>query len=607
VTGGGAAETSPLGRAGEILLLAASIGLATGIVHAAIVVAQRLVFHEFSWLSRDVLWMSPVAHVLLLVAVAVPLAVVALLTPHAAPPRIATFAFLALGAFSLLLTVPRIYPIALLLIAIGVAVRLSGSVRRLAHERRRRVGALAMGMAAFVLLEAGVATARHVHRDGEPGTAAPADAPNVLLIILDTVRAASTSLNGYTRQTTPELDRLAAEGVVFDWAFAPASWTLPSHASIFTGEYAEVLSTDWRRPLDGAYRTLAEVLRDRGYRTAGFVANLPYTSDESGLARGFDHYEDHRVTLRQTLLSMPLTQTRIARALFQGRSLGELARAVGRFDLRPYAIYVSDRKDAPQVFDRYLAWQHGSARPWFAFLNLYDAHEPYAPPDSLARRFAAEPTPRDRYDAAIAYLDSEIGRVLRVLATQGTLDRTIVIVTSDHGELFGEHGLYAHGVSLYLDEIHVPLLIRYPARVHGGRRVTQAVTLRDLAATILDLAALSPSALPGASLAPLWAVTTPPANASPAIAFLSRGENTPPGEPVSRGPLRSLLSEAHQYIRDAAGAEELYAYPIDPHEESNLVNMEGGGNIAGQYRALLERAMGKPADARPGRSSARQP
>ena len=126
---------------------------------------------------------------------------------------------------------------------------------------------------------------------------APADARNVLLIVWDTVRAGNLSLHGYGRRTSPNLERLAGRGVRFDQAFATAPWTLPSHSSLFTGRWPHELTADWRSPLDETYPTLAEYLAAHGYDTAGFVANLDYCSRETGLSRGFAHYEDYPIEL----------------------------------------------------------------------------------------------------------------------------------------------------------------------------------------------------------------------------------------------------------------------------------------------------------------------
>jgi len=334
--------------------------------------------------------------------------------------------------------------------------------------------------------------------------AAPADAPNVLLIILDTVRGANLSLYGYPRPTTPALERWGAAGVTFDRALATAPWTLPSHGTLFTGRLGSELGGDWLRPVRIGQASLAQLFYRRGYATAGFVGNLVYASYESGLTPGFIRYEDYPISWHQVLLHSPLVQTGLARALGQSRGLRDAWRALRRLDLQIKRRPASEYKAAGGITDAFLAWQRETAgRPFFAFLNYFDAHDPHRAPADLLARFAGTGTAEDRYDAAIAYLDRELDRLFAELARRGVLDRTIVVVTSDHGEQFGEHGLRGHANSLYLPVLEVPLMLRYPARVPAGRRVTQAVSLRDLPATILDLAGAGGVAplLPGTSLA----------------------------------------------------------------------------------------------------------
>ncbi len=196
-----------------------------------------------------------------------------------------------------------------------------------------------------------------------------------MLIVLDTVRAASTSLHGYELPTTPALERLAREGVMFPRAIAPAPWTLPSHASMFTGRWPHTLSTGPWSPLDATYPTLAEYLRDRGYETAGFVANREYCGHEFGLSRGFVHYEDYRSTPGQAALYTSPGHTAMQKL--------PLVQALQTYDNL-------GRKSAEQLTADFLRWQGRRAgdAPFFAFLNYWDAHDPYTPPRSYARRFA---------------------------------------------------------------------------------------------------------------------------------------------------------------------------------------------------------------------------
>ena len=253
-------------------------------------------------------------------------------------------------------------------------------------------------------------------------------APNVLLVVLDTVRADHLSLYGYGRETSPNLSRLARRGVTFEQARSTAPWTLPSHASMMTGRWPHELSTGINGPLDETHRTLAESLAAQGYATAGFVANATYCGIETGLGRGFAHFEDHELSLADVLWTSALGQRVILQATFPPER-----RARGN----PNDYH---RKDAASIRRDMLAWvlRQGD-RPFFAFLNLYDAHDPYIPPADFQRRFSSgagsaadmailerwfisdkkKLTSReiqfvlDAYDDGIAYLDEQLGLPLR--------------------------------------------------------------------------------------------------------------------------------------------------------------------------------------------------
>ncbi|MGH7657200.1 MAG: sulfatase, partial [Gemmatimonadales bacterium] len=348
---------------------------------------------------------------------------------------------------------------------------------------------------------------------------ASAGAPNILLIILDTVRASSLSLYGYDQPTTPGLDQRAKRGAVFDRALSTTSWTLPSHASMFTGRYPYNFPASWEIPLGSEFPTLAEVLQEHGYATGGFVANLLYTQRESGLARGFIHYEDFRVSREQLKESTALGQR-----IYEWQGGWVSAK-------RAY-----DRKPGEEVSSSFLRWVDQTRdAPFFAFLNYYDAHVPYRAPQPWRDRFKTGRRDRDRYDASIAFLDQEIDGLLEELQARGHLENTIVVLTSDHGELFGEHGLEGHGNGLYDPTLHVPLVIWYPPVVQTGRRIERPVTLRDLPATLLDLAGIANHPLGGTSLRPLFRGDTATSGFSPLLAHLRKGIKTPPDQPVSKG------------------------------------------------------------------------
>lgn len=583
-------RSAPGGTRLQILSRIATVAFGTAIVTGSLQVAvgalRHAIGHDFIWLSREYVWMVPAGYAVLFLVVALLLSIIASFWTGAGDVRVPGFVFGTLGALGLTLLVPGLHHLAALAVALGTGTRVAAW---LATHTPARLAALRRLSFVLVVVLAGAAVVRaglrRLSHDSAVAALPPAaaDAPNVLVIILDTVRAASMSFMGYDRTTTPHLARLGAEGAVFEEAFSTAPWTLPSHAGMFTGLYPSQTSTDWREPLEDGPPTLAEALAANGYRTGAFVANHFYTSYESGIGRGFQRLEDYRLTMRQMLLSTTLTQTNLFFQLLHNDGLLNRLLALARMDLRLQTMWTSDRKLAPHVTSEFIAWQARGdrERPFFAFLNLYDAHLPYDPPAPWRTKFGAEPGELDLYDGAIAYIDDTLGHLFEELRSRGLLDRTLIVVTSDHGELFGEHGLHGHGNSLYLPELHVPLVLRYPARVRAGVRVTAPVTLRDLMATVLDVTGASTSS-PGVSWLPLTG-GAPRAKGSPVISEVRAGVNTDPAYPVSRGPMQSAITDSTHYIRNGDGVEELYAWRADRPEANDLVKT---GNAAARLPAL---------------------
>jgi arylsulfatase A-like enzyme len=252
-------------------------------------------------------------------------------------------------------------------------------------------------------------------------------------------------------------------------------------------------------------------------------------------------------------------------------------------------------KPAPLVTDGFLRWQRSiGARPFFAFLNYFDAHAPYRPPPSARFMYSAEPTGLDRYDAAITFLDAEIGRLADSLRERAVLDNTVVVIVSDHGEQFGEHGLGGHANSLYHVSLDVPLVLRFPPRVPAGTQVRGLASLRDLAATIVDLAGLADEArLPGRSLARLW--TQPGAPQEQVIAFeLARGLNVNPAFPNANGPMAAVYVDGLKYIRDGEGREALFDIAGDSAEERDLAGAPEREADLRRARAALDSALAAP-------------
>jgi arylsulfatase A-like enzyme len=617
------------GRLGPLalVLMAVWLGLVTGLLELGLWLARGhlsgAVTLESLRTNRHVLWMTPVADALILGACGLGLGLGARLWPRRVP-RPAAYLLGFLAPLTLLLAVPGLYAVAGVLFAGGFSARVVPWIEAHARGVRRLVVRSLPVLAGAVVLLTGLEAGRVIQAERRALAGLPAAAPgtpNVLLIVLDTVRADHLSVSGYGRATSPNLERLARAGVRFERARATAPWTLPSHASLFTGRWPHELSTTAVRPLDATYPTLAEFLGAHGYATAGFVANTFYCNAWYGLDRGFARYEDF-------YQNTAVTPGEVLRSSALGRRLARLAGAAA--DVRPGAQ--RDRKTAAMINRDALDWIAGQAgRPFFVFLNYYDAHGPYQPPEGYRRPFGGTRTPseseailrqfhrlgrrkdspggedprrveeliraatevrRDAYDDCIAYLDDQLGRLFAELDRRGLLAKTLVIVTADHGEHLGDHHLFGHGHSLYRPLLDVPLLIHAPARVPSGRSIRAPVSLRDLPATVADLVGLAAvSPFPGRSLARRWA-PAPASGHQPADPLLSEVEHQKkfapsPLIPASHGPLQALVDADRIYIRNPDGREELYDLEHDPAEAHDLAGSPDARPVLEQFRASL--------------------
>jgi hypothetical protein len=287
------------------------------------------------------------------------------------PYRAAAGVFAGMGTLLVLLLFPRLHWLASVIVAVGLGLQVARFLapRQPAASRlvRRSLPWLAVSVALLAVLTVSWRTVRerllgHARPPAERG------APNVLLLILDTVRAADMSLYGYARRTTPELERFAERATVFDRAFAPSSWTLQSHASMFTGRDAFELRVSWDRGLGPEWPTLAEVLRARGYATAAFVANEVFTGWESGLGRGFERLDDYSVSL------WTAASATSAGNAFYPRLRRHLVRVVRHLPLLGQVRLPKPKqhRSADQINAAFLAWLDQSRpAPFFAFLNSW--------------------------------------------------------------------------------------------------------------------------------------------------------------------------------------------------------------------------------------------
>jgi arylsulfatase A-like enzyme len=538
------------------------------------------------------------------------------LRPGVVSTRAAASLFATLAIRGALLRLP-LYGACTLLLGAGLARPIGAVVAALA-ERPGRLRYAAAGLLGVLAALAGGSFVRQAVREsaalaGLPAT--PANAPIVVLIVWDTFSAYNLSLHGYPRATSPNLDRWARRGVQYDRAVAPAPWTYPSHSSFFTGRWSYQLNSQWKFTFDAPDTTLAEYLAARGYQTAGFAGNTAYCSYETGLDRGFIHFEDYPLTPRT----------------FLGRTAAGswlLLNVVDRLDSYARKWLRYQARDARGITDAFFDWvgRWRRDRPFFAFLNELDAHDPYVPPSEFTGRFGIAPrTPadfqflrdflasdyygqsmrpsatlrelamaRDCYDDCIAFLDDQLDRLLRGLAARGLMDNTVVIITADPGEAWGDHGLFSHRNSVYLDEVGVPLVILAPG-APAGRAVSAPVSLRDLLATVVDrLGRSDRSPFPGQSLAAYWRPahgSTPP-ETTPALSELAGAVVfQPQHEPglSRRGFQMSLVVRGRHYFRDGKGAEHLYDLESDPFEQRDMIDSPEGQRAVGALRQdLLE-------------------
>jgi arylsulfatase A-like enzyme len=564
--------------------------------------AARLGFSVFrwGWDSRDIPWVAPLGYLVVFAPIGILLLLFALIRPGPSF-RIAAFVWVTLVLFSFLLLFPQVHGYAWLAVAIGAGLQLSRVLGKREESTiwwaQRLVVVLGVtAVTCGLVIVGGRRLSERRQLDALPAT--KEGAPNVLLVILDTVRWKSLSLYGFELPTTPSLEQWAKRGVVFDQAYVTAPWTLPSHASMFTGRYAGRQSGTHTSPLGKEFVTIAEVLRRRGWATGGFTANLHATRYESGLAQGFIRFEDFKVSLAEIVRSTTITQSdnvlRGALALETGGGVRRAWRAFWGASFRPHLTEIShDQKPAREVTDAFLRWQRGldANRPYFAFLNLFDAHNPYRPPEPYYSMFRKKPKTVDRYHGGIRYMDDELGRLLSELERRGSLANTIVVVTSDHGEQFDEHGLTGHANSLYAQLLHVPLVLIAPGRVPAGQRLAQQVSLRDLPSTLLELSGTPPdTSIEGTSLAVTWSGET--GVTSEVVAEVDQSPRADERRKNTDGPMKSLVDDSLHVIRDGRGKIEAYAYRVDPE---NLTDLASDPSRQAIFRALLEKAVSRNA------------
>jgi arylsulfatase A-like enzyme len=582
----------------ESLALIVAIAMCMAIGYVMEAGCKRFVLGGFASVSRDVVWMAPLNAAVFAGVLLSPLWLAAPRLDRRRARAAAVFSSSWLAAFAALLPWTQVHRIAAGVLAMGVA----SVAMRWCTTTRRVHGVIRFGqVTGITLLVAGTAAAAmRSFRERAAYAAlaeAPDGAPNVLVLLLDTVRATELGMYGYARNTSPAMDSVAAGGVIFEHAVSTAPWTLPAHASLFTGEYPGVLSTSFRVPLDAARPTLAERFRAAGYETVGFVGNPYYTAWDSGLDRGFLRWFDLRRSVRQVLRSGWIGQSSIVLQLMRARRLRDVANAIRSAEFVVIPKPGGDAADAAGIADALLGWERTrSGRPYFAFVNFFDAHEAYAPPSRYRTRFTDSPLARDLHDGEIAFIDDEVRRMLASLDKRGALENTIVVITSDHGEQFREHGISGHGNSLYYHLLHIPLAIRYDDHIPSGRRIPFVVSLRDVGATLLDLAGVpSDVPFPGRSLAATWATSANERPAlSAAISELTQDSVPRTDDPLTRSQGVSIVEEdgMHGIFRNLTQPRALlFNVRRDIDEKENLAREVEGRSVYDAQQLRLRRLL----------------
>ena len=491
-------------------------------------------------------------------------------------------------------TTIRLAACAALLVVVWLAALLVSRIRAV-NRTLAAPGSLArnfiqLAAAAICLVVAGMLFSNSLPPD-IPVAGANSDrpsGPNIVLVVLDTVRADHLSLYGYQRRTSPNLEALARQATVYTRVISTGDMTLSSHASFFTGLYAGRHGAHASYPgsplgqaLAPGFETLAEILSQRGYLTLGVAANYLYLGKHYGLGQGF-RFIDARQPIA---LFSPIDHYYLRNGV---RRFLSIFFSTLDFDRR-YRRAEEINRDVFGVLDQ----TKRLATPFFLFVNYMDAHDPYTPPppfdtlfpgkrESLTYEYVFKLTHEvvalkrvvtreernhflSQYDGGIAYLDSEIAKLLRYLKATGRFEDILLIITSDHGEAFGERNLIIHGCSSYQDQVHIPLVVKYPNQ-QQGQVDDRLASGADLMPTVLDVLGYpQPEKIDGQSLRALKR------NLSRSIFAESFGfEWLFAAHPRFRHVERAAFIGSMKLIASTSGKRELYDLSKDPNEKVNL-------------------------------------
>ena len=594
-----------------LVLVATWFGIFAGLTEGG----GLLLFQRINWtqwgrlmhVSKEVLWISPLVDLSFFLIVSLSVWLISRLSQRIPSIQVLVFLLTFLTIYDWLALTNRLYHRACLIMALGVAVAFTRWIaKREASSVTFWKKSTPWLAAVFLLTLLAIQGGKWAHEKIAVARlpAAPQSAPNVLVIVLDTLRADHLSSYGYSRPTSPEIDRIASQGVLFENAIAPCSWSLPSHASLLTGRapsehgMQNVQAMPWpgwgEKSLSG-YPRLGEVLRHRGYRTGAFSANRIYFTRNVGLGRGFIHFEDYFDSVGDSFVRT-LYGREFARLYLNRSENSKVTRALRYLGLESWLDKDSEgsgdfggaygvRKRASAVNQELMQWiDRDRQHPFFAFLNYLDVHYFYGGPPGYPKPDWDRGTTVDEYDAGLKYVDDYIGRLLRELERREARN-TIVVITSDHGESLGAHGPSYHGAALYRELIQVPLIISYPQQIPKGLRVAVPVSITGIPGTVMDLLAdREPGVFPGPSLSALWKSQNQQTNWPYPISELAQTDIIVPADRVVEGKIpiatngwmKSLVAPRWHLITHEKFGHQLYDWTNDPKESNNLIDSPEG-------------------------------
>ena len=605
---------------GSTLTAAAAFGLATGLLEGA----GLLIFRGYGWgnsripegVSASIVWISAAVNLGFFLLLGLLFWFLQRILRRDSIVRAMLYAFAFLMFVDLLGVSGRIGPLGMIVFAAGLASfagRWFFTHLDTLRDWSPRVSiALALvAVAALVGIE-GTARTRE-QRAIQSLPAAVQGTPNVIVVVVDTLRADHLSSYGYRRATSPFLEQMSREGVQFEDAISPSSWTLPAHQSILSGRYPHEHGQVREQMVNQSLPSLGRELAAKGYRTGAFSANTDFFCRRAGFAEGFQHFEDYFYSAGDMLY-----RTFWGRLFFRTY----VAELFGLDEL-------PGRKTAADVNTEMWQWVgQAHQRPFFAFLNYFDVHYPYVPEQPYRSKFAAvkqqevcrpswafrlnplhrpteferlmQMTPEcfqvqvDQYDGGVSYVDRQLASLMGELHREGLDQNTIVVVTSDHGESFREHGLVTHGTSLYRELIHVPLVVWWPGHIPSGIRVDRPVSTASLPATVLDLIGTNTSQdFPIPSLAALWKQPSEVTAWPDPVSEMAKDVYIPPQYPAYKGWLKSITDSQWHLIVAEHDPAELYEWPDDRAETRNVVESVEGKTVAAEINAKLWNQVGQ--------------